>query len=321
MRGFLGVVAATFAVGCIETGVEQDVPKWDSPNPRPVQGEYVEDSFVQEQPTQADILFVISNWWSMEQAYAELVDSFDGLLDVFVGSGVDYHIGVISTDTDHSWEYGKLHEEDGVRFIGTDTPDPYGTFAKMATMDASGCVGPRRPRDATMLALEMHDDGWNAGFRREEASLHTVFVSDDRDLSTMVSLDEWIYWYDSYTNTPEIDTLSTIVDFAKDGANLEATQRLGGSSHPVTSRPWANVLAEIGLRARGMRREYFLSSTPLDGTLQVTVTTPAGAELRFDEGALEEGGDYGYDTVRNSIQFHEFEPETASTITIGYETR
>lgn len=319
--GWVGIAAAALAVGCIETGVGQDLPKWDQPNPREVGGETVEDTFVQEQPTQADLLFVISNWWSMEQAYAELVDSFDDMLEVFVGSGIDYHIGVISTDTDHSWEHGKLHEADGLRFVDTDTPDPFGTFAKMATMDASGCAGPRRPRDATWLALEVEEDGWNAGFRRDEASLHTVFVSDDRDLSILADLDEFVYWYDGFTETPEIDTLSTIVDFAKDGQNLEVTQRLGGTSHPITDRPWANVLAEIGLRARGMRREYFLSSTPIAGTIDLSVTTTQGAELHFVEGERDAGGDYRYDEIRNSVQFHEYEPPTSSTITIRYDVR
>jgi hypothetical protein len=319
MRNWLGILAATTAIGCIESNFDQDVPKWDDPNPRDVGGEHVVDTYVQSSPTQADILFVVSNWWSMEQAYAELVDSFDDLLEVFVGSGVDYHIGVVSTDTDHATENGKLHVADGLRFIDTQTPDPFGTFAQMATMDASGCVGPRRPRDATFMALEFEANNWNKGFRREEASMHTVFVSDDRDTSTKASLDEFVNWYNTFTNTPDIDTLSTIVDFAKDGQNLDATQRIGGASHPIQTMPWANVLAEIGLRAQGLRREYFLSSSPIEGTIEVTVVTPSGAELQFNEGTVEEGGDWSYDAIRNSIQFHEFEPATDSNINIGYD--
>jgi hypothetical protein len=320
MRTWTMLVALTGLVGCIESNIQDERPQWDPANVKEVDGTYAEDVYVQSQPTQADILFVISNWWSMEQAYAELIDSFDNMLDVFVGSGVDYHIGVVSTDVDHSWEHGKLHMARGVKWIDDQNPDPYGTFGEMATMDASGCAGPRRPRDATLLAFEYEADGANAGYRRPGASAHTVFVSDDRDLSTMASLDEWVDWYNHFTETPEIDTLSAIVDLGKDGQNVDATQRIGGSYQHIADRPWNNVLAEIGLRAIGLRREYYLSSVPVIETIEVKVVTPGGAELAFTEGTVDEGGDYYYDEIRNSVKFHEFEPETDSTITIGYET-
>jgi hypothetical protein len=214
---------------------------------------------------------------------------------------------------------GKLHGANGVRFIDTSNPDPVGTFAQMATMNASGCVGPRRPRDAAFLALEVKADGWNAGFRREEASMHTVFVSDDRDMSTMNSINEWIGWYNSFTETPEIDTLSTIVDEARDSQNPSvAVPQIGGTTHPIASMPWRNVLEEIGLRAQGMKKEYFLSRQPLPGTISVEMTVD-GAEMGFDEGTIEEGGDWSYDATRNSVHVHEYEAPEGSEIRISYD--
>jgi hypothetical protein len=318
MRGISLLLTSVALMACNEQGFNGESEDFPPGSVKPQEVENVTDTYTQSKPTQADILFIVSNWWSMEQATAELADSFDSLLDVFLGSGVDYHIGVASTDTDHSTDMGKLREANGVRFIDASNPDPLGTFVEMASMIATGCAGPRRPRDATYLALEMEADDWNAGFRREDASMHTVFVSDERDLSTMISFDEWVGWYNTFTDTPEIDTLSTIVDFSKDGLNLQATELIGGSSHPIQEMPWANVLEEIGMKAKGLRREYFLSKQPVEGTILVSVIA-GSVELSFDEGTIETGGDWTYDAVRNSIQFNEYEPPTDSDIVINYD--
>lgn len=320
MRGIYLSIATLALMACSETGVGNNSDPWGDPRAEPEVPEHVTDSYVQSRPSQADVLFVISNWWSMEQAYAELVDSFDDLLEVFLGSGVDYHISVTSTDMAHAGPGygGLLREARGVRWIDSQNQEPLETFADMATMDASGCVGPRQPRDATFAALELDLPG-NEGFRREEASMHTVFVSDAFDSSYLVSLEEWVGWYNTFTDTPEIDTLSTIVDFALDGANVGASEQIGGSAHPIQVKPWANVLEEIGLRAQGLRREYFLSQQPVEGTISLAIKT-GNTELRdFVEGTIEEGGDWTYNAARNSVQFNEYEPPTDSTILIDYD--
>jgi hypothetical protein len=314
MRTFPLVAAFATLVGCSETNFRNDPGHVYKGDPQDVEPETVVDSYVQTSPTKADVLFVISNWWSMEQAYTQLVNDFTDMLQVFIGSGMDYHIGVVSTDVEHSYEQGKLNVANGWRWVEEATPDPINTFAVMATMDATGCAGPRAPRDATYLALVAHkDDEFNRGFRRDDASMHTVFVSDDKDLSTMQSFDEWVDWYNSFTDTPDIDTLSTIVDFSKDGQNLIATQEIGGSSQDIKVQPWANVLQEIGLRAQGMKQEFFLSRQPVADTIEVAVTTPEGNELRF---SVDE--DFTYVPDRNSVVFATFEPAEGSIIELTY---
>lgn len=319
MRGIIASTVFIALVGCQEGGIRGDeIEPPPIGDPLPPDSELVTDEYTQSSASEADVLFVISNWWSMEQAYVELTESFGQMLDVFVGSGIDYHIGVISTDTDHAGERGRLHEANGVRWVDVNNPDPTNTFAQMATMNASGCVGPRRPRDATFMALEQNANGMNDGFRRDEASMHTVFVSDDRDMSTLNSLDEWIGWYNNFTETPEIDTLSTIVDEAKDNQNPDiAVPEIGGTTHPIESMPWKNVLEEIGLRAQGMKKEYYLSRQPIDGTIEVEMTVE-GAELGFVEGTVEEGGDFMYNEGRNSVQFHTYEAPEGSAVRISY---
>jgi len=260
------------------------------------------------------VLFVISNWWSMEQAYAQLVADFSDMLQVFIGSGMDYHIGIVSTDTEHSTEQGKLKEVAGWRWVEQATPDPINTFGTMATMDATGCAGPRKPRDGTYMALVTHaNDQWNQGFRRDEASLHTVFVSDDKDLSSMLSFTEFEDWYDHFTNTPDIDTLSTIVDYTKDGQNLILTKDLGGSSQDIKILPWANVLQQIGLRAQGLGSEFILSHEADPDSIQVSITTPSGIKQIY---SVDDGCTYVQD--RNSVLLTGDAPVEGSEISVSY---
>lgn len=283
-------------------------------NPQTVDPEQVTDSFLQPPPTQADVLFVISNWWSMEQAYAQLIKDFSDMLQVFIGSGMDYHIGIVSTDTEHATEQGKLKEVGGWRWVEQATPDPINTFATMATMDATGCAGPRKPRDGSYMALVTHaHDQWNQGFRRDDASLHTIFVSDDKDLSSMLSFDEYLDWYEHFTDTPDIDTLSTIVDFSKDGQNLLLTKDIGGTSQDIKVLPWANVLQNIGLRAQGLKSVFTLSHEPVEDTIEVNVTTPEGNRLSFNP---ESGATYQLEA--NTVTLTDFAPAEGSIIEIHY---
>jgi len=313
MRTAFVAVVALFTIGCTESGIRSGADGYDV-RQLETSPDVVTDRFEQEPPVSADILFVISNWWSDGQLREELVNSFQNLLNVFIGSGLDYHIGVISTDTDHFDENGKLREVVGLRWIDNETPEPYETFATMAQMHASGCVGPRRPRDATFMALEVEVDRWNRGFRRDDASLHTVFVSDANDSSYQLSVDEFQRWYDGYTDTPEIDTLSTIVDLSQDRVNPRVTEFLGGATHDIADKPWRNVLAEIGLLARSLKQEFVLSEVPLVDTI-VIESTLDGVTQRL------QADDYEFHQDRNSVVFNEYEPLPRSVIEISYEAR
>jgi hypothetical protein len=316
MRQLSLIAAFAVLAGCSETGIGGKQGHVYDGKAQSVSPDVVTDQFVQSAPTKADVLFVISNWWSMAQAYQQLVADFSDMLQVFVGSGMDYHIGVVATDTEHSFEQGKLHKVDNWRWVEEDTPDPINTFATMATMDATGCAGPRKPRDATYMALVTHggsSDQWNHGFRRTDATLHTVFVSDDKDLSTMLQFNEFVDWYNHFTNTPDIDTLSTIVDFSKDGQNLIATQEIGGESQDIRVTPWQNVLEDIGLRAQGMKHEFFLSHQPVPDSIEVTVTTPENNVEHFQPDT-----DFTYSADRNSVSFTAFQPTEGSVIALTY---
>ena len=64
----------------------------------------------------------------MEGEQAELAANFDGFISNFIGSTVDYHIGVVDGDLSgmSDTEEGQLIQKQGVRWISRDTPDPGG---------------------------------------------------------------------------------------------------------------------------------------------------------------------------------------------------
>ena len=59
---------------------------------------WVEDSFTQDGDAEVDILFVVDNSGSMSSNQTNLKNNFGDFMSVFVSTGVDYHIAIITTD-------------------------------------------------------------------------------------------------------------------------------------------------------------------------------------------------------------------------------
>ena len=104
-----------------------------------------------------DVLWVIDNSCSMADEQEQLTSNFPSFINYFLDSGVDYHIGVISTDLDDSSEAGQLRAPDGVRFIIPDTEEPETVFEGMATVGIEGS-GSEKGRGAAYTAIELRRD-------------------------------------------------------------------------------------------------------------------------------------------------------------------
>src|SRR5687767_15154056 len=93
---------------------------YNLPSPPPTT---VTDVFVQVTTPKVDVLWVIDNSGSMEDEQADLVANFPAFMDFFLGSGLDYHIGVTSTDLDRNYNgsMGKLVMIDGIKYLDPET--------------------------------------------------------------------------------------------------------------------------------------------------------------------------------------------------------
>jgi hypothetical protein len=334
----LSLVAAGIT-GCkIETTLvpaEDNVGVGEPPAPEnPVQV----DRIVQVSRPSVDILFVIDNSCSMQQEQALLANNFPAFLQYFQTSGLDYHIGVVSTDMEDPSQAGKLIARGGYRYIDENTTNPEVVFAQMVQLGIGGWFE-ERGRDAVYTALELRaDDASNLDFYRDEAALDVIFVSDEDDQSELLSPIEFREWFTNLKWSPDVVTAHSIIapetfgacqDAPEVGALYQAyTAYTGGSEFSICQSDWQPMLDTLGLEASGLLREYFLSKIPVLETLQVQVfePDPMGGDptvLEFEvcmAGTEEENPDceVAYTPTRNSIVFLEFVPEPSTEIVATY---
>ncbi len=320
MKKLLFVLALTG--GCAsENDLLDSRPPNGVPNARPVPVTSQSDKLVQVQVPEVDILWVIDNSCSMSQEQAALSINFPIFMDFFLGSGLDYHIGSVSTDMQVASQSGKLQASGAYRFIDEDTPDPTGVFQGMAVLGTGGSSD-ERGRDAAYAAIEINPNGANDGYYREDASLHMVAISDEEDHSNAISLNEFINWLDTLKWAEDMVTFSSIVSprplcsgASEPGDNYNAiTQAIGGISAPICDEDgWGEVLEQLGIQASGLKREYFLSDLPVPGTIEVRVIE-AGVTYTFEEEI-----EWVYNDIRNSIVFNEFVPTALSEVYVDYD--
>lgn len=154
---------------CSDTGL-------NDPDDDVVEPVVVEERFVQAPWPELDVLFVVDATGSMAEEQAGIASAAPEFLARLDELGVLWQVGVTTTDLDDG---GALQGRPWIL-----TPSTEGAAALLA--DAL-LVGTDRPPpsaalDAATLALA-DADGLNLGFRRRDAALHVVFVSDADDES------------------------------------------------------------------------------------------------------------------------------------------
>lgn len=160
--------------GCIEFALDPKEPS--EPPPEQVA---VTESFVQAPLPGVDLLLVIDDTASMAQEQAALASQFSALLGELDALGIGWQLGVVSTDMSGP-EAGWLRGSPYVLDPGA--PDRELAFAEMVQVGTDG-AGPEAGLAAATEALALAHGGPNSGFRRPDALLHVVFVSDADDQS------------------------------------------------------------------------------------------------------------------------------------------
>jgi len=230
---------------------------------------------------------------------------------------------VISTDTYDPSHNGKLIGASGYRWIDEDTAQPSDVFGQMAVLGIGG-TGDEKGRDPAYRALEIltqTESDPNYGFVREDAALHTVFVSDENDHSDLISRGEWIEYLLTLKDEPDRVTASSIVSpnpvcptaFEPGDDYISVTNQVGGIFWSICNQEWGEVLELLGIQATGLKRQYYLSQLPVPGTIEVwieenNVTRP-----------FEEEIDWFYEPLTNSIIFHEYVPSALAEVYVRYD--
>lgn len=313
----LVLIAPWMASGCIEQGISNLGDGVGVPNPLGIESVQVQDRIVQLQTPEVDVLWVVDNSCSMQAEQDLLTANFPLFMNYFLGSGLDYHVGVVSTDMENDSHQGRLQSLGGTQWIDADTFDPVASFSTLATLGISGS-GYERGRDAAYWALEVRNDEENAGFLRPAATLSVVIISDEEDDSDDVTLNEFILWLRGLKWSQEMVSFSSIVSQTEDcpteiGTDyMSITTAMGGITWDICSERWDALLDQLGLQAAGLRREFFLSQLPVPGTISVTIVDD---DVTF---SFLEGEDWEYDPQRNSVVFTEYIPEPMAQIQLEY---
>ena len=159
-------------VACNEFGLDPTDP------PPPDARVVVTDTFEQAPIAPVDLLFVVDDTSSMGQEQQALASAFAPLTQGLLTSGVSWQIGVVAgTEAGDGRLLGAPYVLTGA------TSDARELFSERLLVGTGG-----RPPEAALYAAtlaldEARDGGVNVGFRRPDASLHVVFVSDDDDHS------------------------------------------------------------------------------------------------------------------------------------------
>jgi hypothetical protein len=355
--GVLSILVIASGAGCQDYFVGGQLDSRGKGEPQPLATPSKTDRIVQSNTLSVDVLWVVDNSCSMGDNQTSLRQNFPSFIDMFIGSDLDWHVGLVSTTTENPWtgQNGKLYAaNDGTRYLDPTMPDADVKFGEMVKKLGVNGSGTESGLLAAFRAIAQPGDQatTNAGFYREDAALHIVVVSDEEDQSNQwrdgITVPEFITWLQDLKPLADIPiTFSSIVTMPGGGScgsidetagtkYLQVTQTIGGVESDICTGDWNDVLQEIGEKASGRRREFFLSEVPVEHTIDVLVKgkrmqrhgvdldkLPAGRTV--DQGCKRWFGDdatcfpFTYDPIRNSVQLTDWMPNPLDSVEITYD--
>lgn len=285
-----------------------------------------EVSIVQAEVEAVDVLWVIDNSASMADEVDALAAELGVFVDVFTELGLDWQLGVVTTDLDDPAHQGRLRGP----ILTPSTPQVVGAFAAQAAVGVGGSPD-EQGLEAAVLALSSpllnHD---NAGFLREHATLAVIVLSDEDDNSEVSKRDfsDWlgaIKLDASGAAAPHRATFSAIAGpdqtglfslgcplFGSDALAAPApkyagvTRLTGGVHVEICEIDFAEVLGFLSSVAAGLQVSIPLPDAPADpGAIEVTVDGVAVSGWSWDGDAVV----FDPDGV----------PEPGAEVVVGYE--
>ena len=263
-----------------------------------------EETFEQEEIDAVDILFVVDNSCSMNDKQAQLATNFDTFMNVLDTSGVDYHIGFITTDSYHA--EGSL--------ITTSTLDPVSEVASI--IDDIGTQGSASEKGLfySYYALQSgYDFGPGSDFWRSDSKLIIIYVSDEDDSSSGITPTSIKTYTIAAKGDADYVTAHAVAgDYpggctanggAQEGAEYYTTvSYLNGVFLSICEDDWGTPLETLANESI-LKSSFALSQDAIAETITVTVDGVSHTDwtydsstnsITFDSGAIPAGGAYIY---------------------------
>jgi hypothetical protein len=304
------------------------------------------DVLPQSAQAKLDVLWVIDASGSMAEERPKLLAALPSFMDDLLGSGFDWHVGVVTMGEGPSRPLGALVLSGGAAYLTPDTPDPVGALSQMAAEDDTagpGGQGFLAALDAlTMPTPELL--ARNGGFLRDSAELRVIVVSDQDDQSApAVTRDQFVAAMQVLKPDPSTPVSFSAItgdapggcDAANSGAAyVAAADALDGAVGSVCDEDWTASMPSVAVQDGVFNTEFFLTQVPVPGTLSVWVTD---GDLRYDGldvAALAADGwsvaeacaqgltncfPYRYDLVRNVVVTSGFVPAPSTRVHARYD--
>lgn len=248
----------------------------------------VEERFTQAPLPALDVLFVVDSTGSMAEEQA----SFGAVAAEFVGAldtlGLSYQLGVTTTDPERGGELV------GRPWIVTgEAEDPVTALAAALAVGTSSAPPAAGLFTATLALTDT--EGLNRGFRRSDAALHVIFLSDGDDESDAWMAEDPVSAFGTFLaaeadRTGRSARASAVVGDLPDGCEgsggtAQAGERYaavaeasGGEIASICAAEFVDVARALGAAAVDWQTRFVLQAVPVAGTVVVDVDGARQAE-------------------------------------------
>ena len=271
------------------------------------------DTFIQEETSVLDIIFVVDNSGSMRMLQNQLASQISSFLSVLINISADYHIGIITTDSEVFVAYN------GLDWIDSSYQDPSLWMTSVInSIGVGGSAFEMGVRQA-YLALDSHAAPGTL-FWRDSSILSVIYISDEPDVSVPGHM-SYFNFFDNLKAPDYHRHYAVIGDFPSGcsyiGPNIyrninfgagyyEMTKRYSGEWYSICASDWGLQLQNLASNLASRNRFQLNESDPIESSVVVKVN----GQVVWD---------WSYDQSNNSVVFDNgFVPSEGQTITIEY---
>ena len=266
------------------------------------------DVWLQEEIPILDVLWVIDNSGSMGPFQAHLSTNIVSFMNVFSTSGADYHMAVITTDTE--------------AFSEVVTPLTPNSINVLANLVMTGTWGQGIERGIAMAQASLISPmyaGPGGVFFRADAILVIIFVSDEPDFSNLWS--DYIPFFDAIKPAGKFIPYGVIGDvpggcvYTGNGQRRNLVGGLGywdlinhysGSWYSICAPDWGIQLQDLAGEVTSTEAFLLSETDPIEDTIAVNINGQASTE-------------WVYDYASNSVRFNDgYTPTEGQSIVIEY---
>ena len=283
--------AAALSWALLVVGGCSEIVVRDNPDAKPTPVE-VTETFRQLDRPRVDLLFVVDHTASMEPARADLAAATTSLIEALDAEQLSWQVGVVSTDIE-SDSTGLLHGDPWI--ITPSTAAPSAAVAR--ALDVPTGPAPTGGLGAATRALtEPLRSGPNRGFRRPDAALHIVVLSDADDQSGPVlgvdPADAFLgFIEDEATDSGRPVTLSAVVGDAETGCigstgtalpgdvYIDVANASGGAVVSICEADLGDVVSSLSTLVQEGTTRFPLQAVPMPETVRLELDG-----VRLDDG-------------------------------------